>query len=286
MSTLKKNSSVLGLNSAADVRIKRSRTLAPFSPFMRYMCANRIVLQSYVYEVLNDTDLALLSLTCKLLLSSVVEYYELQASDEGMASSAPQNRKRRICVSDCLSTLELQRFYAMSVQNFLVRIDIHQPLEGLSMFSCDAGRRLCTAAVEMNDLLQIRAKVWSVATGPLVDALVLRFGYRRRFYHVGPRLTDVDQLMLFLRPAFRFPTAALNGSDYKNFKYDSQYDSYHTWYIKWHSETKTRKARLNYVRMFIWNDVDHNLLKYNLPWASIAYNENNVCALLGTAHDT
>ncbi|KAK3253080.1 hypothetical protein CYMTET_37646 [Cymbomonas tetramitiformis] len=261
--------------------MERGRKPAPFSRFIQRVCANDTILHSCLYEVLNDTDLALLSLTCKHLYRSVVVYYEAQAQSEGVAFSTPQIRKRRIRVSDCLGTLELQRFYAMSVQDFLLRVGRDHQMECLSVFSCDAGRRLCTDAVRMDDLHRLRAKIWSVATGPLVDALVLCFDYRR-FYRTGPRNTDVDRLMSFLRPASRYPTAALNGSDYKDFKYDSKFTSYHSWYMKWHSETQKRKVRLNFVRAFKWGDVDRSLLRYNLPWASIGASESNVCALLCT----
>ncbi|KAK3288608.1 hypothetical protein CYMTET_3920 [Cymbomonas tetramitiformis] len=114
MATSKRASPVPGPN--ASTAIKRSCTLALSPPLLRYMYANNTELQSHLYGLLNDTDLALLSLTCKLVLRSVVDYYEVQARGEDTESSALWNRERRIRLSECFGSLELQRFYATTIQ--------------------------------------------------------------------------------------------------------------------------------------------------------------------------
>eukprot|EP00854_Cymbomonas_tetramitiformis_P030948 gene30948-38799_t len=184
MATSNKSSSTLDLDlTASGLR----RAFTP-SVFLKRLYADETILQSCLYELLNDTDLALLSLTCKALCRSVVKFYKLhrvrnllqfapgaESSDATIPSMSreerliDQTRTRRVRVSDCLGSLKLQRFYAMSIQNFLDGVERRKPLTYLSMFSCDAGRRICTKTMSRllrypsgsrkHDLLHIRAHI-------------------------------------------------------------------------------------------------------------------------------
>ncbi|KAK3286853.1 hypothetical protein CYMTET_5613 [Cymbomonas tetramitiformis] len=283
MATPDKNSPALALDLSAS---ERRRTPAR-SVFLQRLYADDSMVQSCLYGLLNDTDLALLSLVCKFLLRSVVDFYNLQAGVEAPCAEASeatvrstwregrlidQIRKRRVRVSDCLVSLELQRFYALSIQIFLTRVEMDHPLTYLRMFNCDKGQRLCAEAVQTEDLLQLRSIIWSVATGPLIDdhgRVIDRAGHFfkpsrhypsekviYRFYHQDINTTDdVDRFMLFLRPEYihkLFPRDT--GDVFSEFKYKSSQYNYFGWYMEWYSEKC--QHRVQAVKEFAWAKKD------------------------------
>ncbi|KAK3274327.1 hypothetical protein CYMTET_17481 [Cymbomonas tetramitiformis] len=281
MATPDKNSPALALDLSAS---ERRCTLVP-SVFLQRLYADDTMVQSCLYGLLSDTDLAFLSLACKFLLRSVVDFYNLQAGVEAPGAEASEGtvrstwregrlidqiRKRRVRVSDCLVSLELQRFYALAIQSFLTRVEMDRPLTYLRMFNCDKGQRLCAEAVQTEHLLKLCSTIWSVATGPLIDyhgRVIDRAGHffkPSRHYPSGKviyRYQDIDttddvaKFMLFLRPTYihkLFPRDT--GDVFLEFKYQSRHHDYFGWYMEWYSEKC--QHRVQAVKEFAWAEKD------------------------------
>ncbi|KAK3255143.1 hypothetical protein CYMTET_35616 [Cymbomonas tetramitiformis] len=192
--------------------------------------------------------MALLSMTCKSMYVTVIDFY-----DESKRSLGNQ-RRRRVCVSDCLHSFTLRKFYVNSVQSIILGLDFNQPSMYASVFGCDKGECLWRYLNRMSDLTEKRATLWSVSTGPVLDSL-----------ESLEECSDVASLKRTIRPD---PWDA----EYKRFKYHSDLFNYLAFYVDWYKNSPFR-LRCYRVARCVWEHRRQQNPVYT----------GNVCDLLSVA---